>query len=100
MVVRIAFEVGKQLALKEIKADSTYICKLIEDVFQKYKLKGEIKIIISPKIPTTAVKVSPNHIKRNEKIRNIITNCAVESSLLSLFCSDDADIIIALKFNL
>jgi hypothetical protein len=46
-----------------------------------------------------AVKVSPNHIKRNEKIRNTIIICAVESSLLSLCCSDDADIIFELKFN-
>ena len=46
-----------------------------------------------------AVKVSPNHIKRNEKIRNIIIICAVESSLLSLDCSDDDDMIFELIFN-
>jgi hypothetical protein len=46
-----------------------------------------------------AVKVSPSQIKRNEKIRNTIINCAVESSLVSLCCSDDADIIFELKFN-
>ena len=58
-----------------------------------------MKINISPIIPTVAVKVSPNHIKRNEKMRNTIINCAVESSLLSLCCSCDADIIFELKFN-
>ena len=47
-----------------------------------------------------AVKVSPSHIKRNEKIRNTTIICAVESSLVFLCCSDDADIIFELKFNL
>ena len=46
-----------------------------------------------------AVKVSPSHIKRNEKIRNTIIICAVESSLVFLCCSDDADMILELKFN-
>ena len=46
-----------------------------------------------------AVKVSPSQIKRKEKIRNITIICAVESSLVSLCCSDDADIIFELNFN-
>ena len=46
-----------------------------------------------------AVKVSPSQIRRNEKMRNITIICAVESSLVSLCCSDDADMIFELKFN-
>ncbi len=40
-------------------------------------------MIISPKIPTTAVKVSPNQINRKENTQNNNIICAVERSLLS-----------------
>jgi len=40
---------------------------------------SKMKDNIFPIIPKVAVKVSPNHIKRNEKIRNTFIDCAVEN---------------------